>query len=98
MLITDLGPAGPASGALCRKLGASRIIGIDVVEERMKFAKELGLCDNVLASGPNNVATVKELTGGHGVERAGLREGLSARSSGLRHPGHFPVERIFAAC
>jgi len=70
VLITGLGPVGLATGALCRKLGASRIIGIDVVEERMKLAQELGLCDDVLASGPDNVAQVKELTGGHGVERA----------------------------
>jgi threonine dehydrogenase-like Zn-dependent dehydrogenase len=70
VLIMGLGPVGLAAGALCRKLGASRIIGIDVVEERMELAEELGLCDDVLASGPDNVAQVKELTGGHGVERA----------------------------
>jgi threonine dehydrogenase-like Zn-dependent dehydrogenase len=70
VLITGLGPVGLATGALCRKLGASRIIGIDVIEERMKLARELGLCDDVLASGPDNVAQVKELTGGQGVERA----------------------------
>ncbi|MGA3328946.1 MAG: zinc-binding dehydrogenase [Terriglobia bacterium] len=70
VLITGLGPVGLATGALCRKLGASRIIGIDVVEERMKLAQKLGLCDEVLASGPDNVAQVKELTGGRGVERA----------------------------
>ena len=28
------------------------------------------MCDDVLASGPDNVAQVKELTGGRGVERA----------------------------
>ena len=36
----------------------------------MKIAMDLGLCDAVLASGPDNVAQVKELTGGFGVERA----------------------------
>jgi len=70
VLITGLGPVGLATGALCRKLGASRIIGIDIVEERMRLAQELGLCDDVLASGPDNVADVKQLTGGYGVERA----------------------------
>jgi threonine dehydrogenase-like Zn-dependent dehydrogenase len=70
VLITGLGPVGLATAALCRKLGASRIIGIDVIEERMKLARERGLCDEVLASGPDNVARVKELTGGMGVERA----------------------------
>ena len=70
VLITGLGPVGLATGALCRKLGANKIIGIDVVPERMKIAIDLKLCDAVLASGPDNVAQVKELTGGFGVERA----------------------------
>src|SRR5208282_4252976 len=70
VLITGLGPVGLAAGALCRKLGAEKIIGIDVVPERMKIALDLGLCDTVLASGPDNVAEVKRLTGGMGVERA----------------------------
>src|SRR6478609_8949989 len=70
VLITGLGPVGLATGALCRKLGANRIIGIDVVKERMQLALDLKLCDEVLESGPENVAEVRRLTGGHGVERA----------------------------
>jgi threonine dehydrogenase-like Zn-dependent dehydrogenase len=70
VLITGLGPVGLAAGALCRKLGASRIIGIDVVPERMKLALDLGLCDEVLVSDPGNAAEVRALTGGQGVERA----------------------------
>jgi threonine dehydrogenase-like Zn-dependent dehydrogenase len=70
VLITGLGPVGLAAGALCRKMGAAQIIGIDIVKERMKLARELGLCDDVLASGPDNVAQVKALTGGRGVERS----------------------------
>mgnify|MGYP003114579351 FL=1 len=70
VLITGLGPVGLASAMLSRALGAKQIIGIDVIEERMDLAKELGLCDQVLKAGPDNVAEVKALTGGHGVERA----------------------------
>jgi len=70
VLITGLGPVGLATGALCRKLGANKIIGIDVIDERLKLALDLGLCDEVLRSGPDNVAEVKKLTGGNGVERA----------------------------
>jgi threonine dehydrogenase-like Zn-dependent dehydrogenase len=70
VLITGLGPVGLATAALCRKLGASQIIGIDVVEERMKLARDLGLCDETIVSGPDNVEAVRKLTGGHGVERA----------------------------
>jgi len=70
VLITGLGPVGLAAGALCRKLGAHRIIGIDIVEERLELALKLGLCDEALRSGPDNVAEVRALTGGRGVERA----------------------------
>ena len=70
VLITGLGPVGLAAGALCRELGANLIIGIDVMEERRKLALDLGLCDEVLAGGPDNVEQVKRLTGGRGVERA----------------------------
>ena len=70
VLITGLGPVGLATGALCRKLGAHTIIGIDVIPERLKLAKDMGLCDEVLMSGPDNVAEVRKLTGGAGVERA----------------------------
>ena len=70
VLITGLGPVGLATGALCRKLGARKIIGIDVVEERMKLALDLGVCDEALRSGPDNVSEVRKLTGGQGVERA----------------------------
>lgn len=70
VLIMGLGPVGLAAGALCRKLGAQKIIGIDVANERMDLAIRLGLCDLVLSSGPDNVREVRELTGGNGVERA----------------------------
>lgn len=70
VLISGLGPVGLATGALCRKLGAERIIGIDVSSERRSLAQRLELCDSVLAAGPNSVNEVLDLTGGHGVERA----------------------------
>jgi len=70
VLITGLGPVGLATGALCRKLGAERIIGIDVLAERRDLALKLGLCDHVLPAGPDNVAQVLDLTAGRGVERA----------------------------
>src|ERR1700677_4198782 len=70
VLITGLGPVGLAAGALCRKLGAEKIIGIDISPERRDYALNLGLCDTVLAAGSSNANEVRELTSGHGVERA----------------------------
>ncbi|MGB9079310.1 MAG: zinc-binding dehydrogenase [Terracidiphilus sp.] len=70
VLITGLGPVGLAAGALCRKLGAEKIIGIDITAERRDLALRLGLCDTALSAGPDNLNQVRDLTGGHGVERA----------------------------
>jgi threonine dehydrogenase-like Zn-dependent dehydrogenase len=70
VLITGLGPVGLAAGALCRTLGAHKIIGVDISPERRDLALGMGLCDSVLAAGPDNVDEVRELTGGLGVERA----------------------------
>jgi len=70
VLITGLGPVGLAAAALCRKMGAHTIIGIDVVVERLRLAESLKLCDFALNAGTNNVIQVRDLTNGFGVERA----------------------------
>src|SRR4051794_30212522 len=70
VLITGLGPLGLAVAALCRKMGARRIIGVDIVAERLTIARKLRLCDITLPSGPENVSQILDLTSGQGVERA----------------------------
>jgi len=70
VLVTGLGPVGLAAAALARKLGASRIFGIDVMPDRLTLARRLGLFDEVLPAGPDNVGAIRDLTAGAGVERA----------------------------
>jgi D-arabinose 1-dehydrogenase-like Zn-dependent alcohol dehydrogenase len=89
VLITGLGPVGLATGALCRKLGANKIIGIDVVPERMKIALDLGLCDEVLPR-------AGQCRAGEGNDRRlrrGARGGLLGAPCGARHrhPRHAQV-------
>jgi len=85
VLIMGLGPVGLAAAALCRKLGAQRIIGIDVVDERLKLARRLRLCDDALISGAENVAQIKDLTCGFGVERAvECSANAAARATAIR--------------
>jgi threonine dehydrogenase-like Zn-dependent dehydrogenase len=85
VLITGLGPVGLAAGALCRKLGAKKIIGIDVIKERLDLAAALGLCDFILPAGPDNAARVQGLTDGHGVERAiDCSANAEARATAIR--------------
>jgi len=85
VLITGLGPVGLAAAALCRKLGAQMIIGIDVVQERLELAQSLKLCDFVRTAGPDNVTQIKQLTRGAGVERAlDCSASAAARATAIR--------------
>ena len=70
VLVTGLGPVGLATAMLARAMGASLIIGTDVVPERLALAKGQGLCDDVVTAGPDALEEVRTLTGGVGVERA----------------------------
>lgn len=77
VLITGLGPVGLAAAMLCKAMGASKIIGIEAIDERIEIAKGLELrpesgikiFDAVLKAGPNNVEEVRDLTGGMGCEK-----------------------------
>lgn len=70
VLVTGLGPVGLAALMLSKALGARKLIGIDVIEERMELARKLGLADHVLKAGPDNVEEIRRLTGGMGCEKA----------------------------
>lgn len=91
VLVTGLGPVGLAAAMLARALGASRVIGIDVNEYRIGLARSLGLCDDVLLSGADDVAAVRTLTGGRGAEKAvecsGSEQGRSTAVGATRRWG-----------
>jgi threonine dehydrogenase-like Zn-dependent dehydrogenase len=70
VLVVGLGPVGLAALMLAKAMGANKLIGVDVVEDRLEVARTLALADHVLKSGPENVEDIRSLTGGHGVERA----------------------------
>ncbi|MFR9504087.1 MAG: zinc-binding dehydrogenase [Rikenellaceae bacterium] len=70
VLVVGLGPVGLATAMLAKAMGAEKVIGVDTVQSRMDIALEKGLCDAVLLSDKDAEAKIKELTGGHGVEKA----------------------------
>lgn len=69
VLVVGLGPVGLASLMLAKAMGASKLIGVDVVEERCQIAIDKGLADHVFVSGPDTLEKIKEVTGGKGCER-----------------------------
>jgi threonine dehydrogenase-like Zn-dependent dehydrogenase len=70
VLVTGLGPVGLATAMLCRALGARMIMGTEILDERIAIARDMGLFDEVMKAGPDNVEQIRALTGGMGVERA----------------------------
>jgi threonine dehydrogenase-like Zn-dependent dehydrogenase len=70
VLITGLGPVGLATAMLCKAMGAQKIFGIETIDERLTIARNIGLFDEVLAAGKDNVRQIRDLTAGHGVERS----------------------------
>ncbi|MEM7734647.1 MAG: zinc-binding dehydrogenase [Deinococcota bacterium] len=70
VLVMGLGPVGLAALMLAKAMGASQLIGVDVVEERLELAQSLGLAQHVLKASASNVEEIRALTNGHGVERA----------------------------
>jgi threonine dehydrogenase-like Zn-dependent dehydrogenase len=70
ILVVGLGPVGLAALMLAKSMGANKLIGVDVVEERLELTQKLGLADHVLKAGAGDVEKIRSLTGGYGVERA----------------------------
>jgi len=70
VLVVGLGPVGLAAAMLAKAMGASKVIGVDTVQERMDIALEKGLCDHVFLSDADALQKIQDLTGGYGVERS----------------------------
>lgn len=70
VLVVGLGPVGLATCMLSRAMGASKIIGVDTVQERVDIALEKGLADYAFLSDGNALENVRKLTNGNGAERA----------------------------
>ena len=68
VLVMGLGPVGQAVAMLAKGLGAE-VIGVDISEERMNMAREIG-CDAVFAGDDDCVQKIMDHTGGTGVEVA----------------------------
>jgi L-iditol 2-dehydrogenase len=66
--IIGAGPIGLLHLLTAKKNGAGKIISIDLVEERLNFAKKLGADETINAGKENVVETVLQLTGGYGAD------------------------------
>lgn len=68
VLVTGLGPLGLAAGLLARAMGASPVVGVDAVPERVALARSLGAVDVGFPAGEAAAERVRDATGGRGCE------------------------------
>lgn len=68
VLVVGLGPVGLSALMLARAMGATKLVGVDVVDDRIALAKELGLVDEAFKADGDALARIKDCTNGHGAE------------------------------
>jgi threonine dehydrogenase-like Zn-dependent dehydrogenase len=70
VLVVGLGPVGLAALMLAKAMGANKLIGVEIQQERIELAKKLNLVDHVFTPGADTLEKIKSVTGGKGVEKA----------------------------
>ena len=97
--VLGLGPVGLCSVQVARAAGASLVVAVDTVEERLRVAETLGATPVHLTEGDPRAA-VKELTGGRGVDRSvdavGHPDALDLACRLARKAGTVSVTGVYA--
>ncbi len=68
--VFGLGAIGNFIAQWARAFGARRVFAIDIAARKLQIAREVGLADAVDATRPDVPATLRELTGGAGLDAA----------------------------
>ena len=79
--VLGLGPIGQMTARIAAHRGASRVIGIDLVPERLAMARRHGIDVIDLSTTDDLAAAVRELTDGRGVDAAVDAVGMEAHGS-----------------
>jgi threonine dehydrogenase-like Zn-dependent dehydrogenase len=86
--VLGLGPIGDMACRIARHRGAERVIGIDLVPERLQRVRQRGV--DVVDAGSNGdvVSEVRELTAGRGPDAVIDAVGMEAHGSPVAHAAH----------
>jgi len=83
LAVLGLGPIGQMSARIARHLGVERVIGVDLITERLALAAASGI-ETLDLSGVDDVAsTLIEITAGRGPDAVIDAVGMEAHGSGL---------------
>lgn len=91
LAVMGLGPVGQFAARIGRHLGAERVIGVDVVPERLDMARRHGI-ETVDMSEVDDVAeAIIDLTGGRGADGVVEAVGMEAHGSPVGKAAHTVV-------
>lgn len=79
--VVGLGPIGQMAARIAAHRGASRVIGLDLVPERLKMARRHGIEVIDVGAVDDVAGAVRELTGGRGVDSSIDAVGMEAHGS-----------------
>jgi len=100
--VVGLGGVGLSALLGAIACGASRVIAVDLAEDKLELARALGATDTFNAAAPDVIETIRQATKGgvdHGLEMAGsvkaldlayqiTRRGGTTTTAGLANPAH----------
>jgi len=81
--VLGLGPIGQMSARIARHRGASLVLGVDLVPERLEMASRHGVVPVDLNEVDDTGARLRELTGGRGPDSVIDAVGMEAHGAGL---------------
>lgn len=99
--VVGLGPIGQMAARIARHRGASRVIGLDLVPERLAMARRHGIEVIDISEVDDVTEAVRDLTGGRGVDSAIDAVGMEAHgspvASGAQRVAGFLPDKMAAA-
>jgi L-iditol 2-dehydrogenase len=91
VVVFGAGPIGIMVAQWARAMGASKVILVDMVQQKLQLARHLGFHHTIDLRETDPVATVEELTGGLGaeivIEAAGVPQAMIQALRSTRHGG-----------
>jgi threonine dehydrogenase-like Zn-dependent dehydrogenase len=88
VVVLGLGPIGDMSARIALHRGAGRVIGVDLVPERLERARSRGVEALDLSAKDDLVETVRDLTGGRGPDAVIDAVGMEAHGSPVGKLAH----------
>ena len=91
VVVYGMGFAGQIIAQAAKRMGAYKLVAVDVAEDKLALAKRLGSDVVINAKSQDPVQAVRELTGGRGadvvVEAAGSEASMNQATAMLKHNG-----------